>query len=139
MHSGGTLSRFSSALLLGLACFPAHAEDAPDRCKILARALDVVGHERQRLDLMGPKDGSAPCQRPDAEGCRYVTEVRHELATAGRLDLSEEVGKAFLPGDCDEDLAFATKHGLPAYRDHKAIVDKAIEDTVRTVAPPSMR
>lgn len=135
MRCGAILRLFSSVLLLGIAGPAARSGDGPDRCKLLARALDVVGHGQHRLDLARENDGVPPCQRPDVEGCSYVVEVRQELAAASRGDLSDAVGAAFLVGECDVDMAFASKHGLSAYRDHKAIERDVIDGVVRAAMP----
>jgi hypothetical protein len=104
----------------------AMADADAERCRILMRALDVVGFERHRLDLVGEKDGMPVCARPDAEGCAYATEVEYELLQASRADLQVQVRKvAFDLLDCDEDVRFALKHGLEAYRDARVLVAKA--------------
>jgi hypothetical protein len=102
------------------------ADADAERCRVLMRALDVVGFERHRLDLVGEKDGMRVCARPDAEGCSYAVEVEMELLQAGRVDLREQVRKtAFDLLDCDDEVRFAIKHGLEAYRDARVLVARA--------------
>jgi hypothetical protein len=104
---------------------PATAEASEERCRILVRALDVVGYSRHRLDLTQAKDDVPACARPDAEGCAYAVEVEMELLQAGRTDLREQVRKtAFDLLDCEDEVRFAIKHGLEAYRDARVLVAK---------------
>lgn len=104
---------------------PATADASEERCRVLMRALDVVGYQRHRLDLVDEKDGVPTCARPDAEGCDYAVEVEVELLQADRADLREQMHKAFGPLDCGDELRFAVKYGLEAYRDARVLVAKA--------------
>jgi hypothetical protein len=46
---------------------PILLDESAERCRILARALDVVGYQRHRPDLVEAKDGLPICARPDLE------------------------------------------------------------------------
>jgi hypothetical protein len=59
------------------------------------------------------------------EGCAYLVEVGFELMQADRQDLAAQVSKAFDVLDCSEELRFALKHCLEAYRDALALISKA--------------
>jgi hypothetical protein len=72
------------ALLIGIvfswfapepASSPATTEADAERCRILARALDVVAYQRHRPELAEAKDGMPICVRPDLEGSPYMVEV----------------------------------------------------------------
>src|SRR5262245_37934062 len=106
---------------------PIRVDENAEHCRILARALDVVGHQRHRLDLTQAKDGMPTCVRPDLEGCPYMVEVGFELLQADRQDLAAQVSKAFDVLDCGDELRFAVKHGIDAYRDAHALMAKANE------------
>src|SRR5262245_29499605 len=92
-------------------------DENAERCRILTRALDVVRYQRHRLDLAEAKDGMPTCVRPDLEGCPYMVEVGFELMQADRQDLAAQVSKAFDVLDCGDELRFAIKYGVEAYRD----------------------
>jgi hypothetical protein len=120
------LASFASSWFATEAPNPATADASEERCRILIRALDVVGYQRHRLDLMQVKDDVPVCGRPDAEGCDYAVEVEVELLLAHRADLRDQVRKtAFDLLDCDDEVRFAVKHGLEAYRDARVLVAKA--------------
>jgi hypothetical protein len=103
---------------------PILVDENAERCRTLARALDVVGYQRYRPDLAQSKDGLPTCVRPDLEGCPYLVEVGFELMQANRQDLAAQVSKAFDVLDCANELRFAVKHGLEAYRDARILVAK---------------
>jgi hypothetical protein len=106
---------------------PATADVAnEERCRSLMRALDVVGYQRHRLDVMQAKDDVPLCGRPDAEGCAYTVEVEVGLHQTGRADLRDQVRKAaFDLLGCEDEVRFAVEHGLEAYRDTRVLVAKA--------------
>jgi hypothetical protein len=106
---------------------PVLVDENSERCQILARALDVVGYQRHRPDLAEAKDGMPICVRPDLEGCPYLVEVGFELTQADRQDLAAQVSKSFGVLDCGDELRFAMKHGLEAYRDARVLIAKANE------------
>jgi hypothetical protein len=101
---------------------PIVVDENAEQCRTLARALDVVGYSRHRLDLIQAKAGMPTCARPDAEGCRYLVEVAFELQQADRRDLAEQVRKTWDYVDCDPELRFAVKYGLEAYRDARILM-----------------
>jgi len=103
---------------------PVLVDETAERCRTLARALDVVGYQRHRPDLAQAKDGMPTCSLPDAEGCPYLVEVAFELQQADRGDLTEQVRKEWDYLGCDNELRFAVKHGLEAYRDARVLVAK---------------
>jgi hypothetical protein len=96
------------------------------RCELVTKALAAIA-PRGRSDLAASKDGYEPCERAVEEGCAYEVELRFELTAADRADLSNQVGEV-LENDCEEGLSFARKHGLAAFRDHQAIVDRLTEE-----------
>jgi hypothetical protein len=106
---------------------PILVDENAERCRILARALDVVVYQRHRPDLAQAKDVLSTCVRPDLEGCPYMVEVGFELVQADRQDLAAQVSKAFDVLDCADELRFAMKHGLEAYRDARVLIAKANE------------
>jgi hypothetical protein len=103
---------------------PIVVDENSERCRTLARALDVVGYSRHRLDLAQAKAGMPTCTRPDAEGCPYLVEVAFELQQADRGDLADQVRRTWAYFDCDPELRFAVKHGLEAYRDARVLVQQ---------------
>lgn len=140
MSNAGTLVFWTSAFITAVSAMLEPREDEAqkaklveqraEQCRVLTRALDVVGYQSQRPDLMQDKDSVPPCRRPEVEGCAYTVEVEFELLRAERLDLAAQIYKALDLADCDTELRFALKHGLPAYRDLRAIVDKTIDKSV---------
>ena len=58
-----------------------------------------------------------------AERCKVVA-----LNKANKTTLAEKIAK--IGEDCTDELKFATKHGLDAFRDHRAILEVAIEEAV---------
>ena len=56
-----------------------------------------------------------------------MVEVGFELMQADRQDLAAQVSKTFDVLNCDDELRFAVKHGLEAYRDARALMAKANE------------
>jgi len=116
------LTSFALSWFAAEAPIPVAADASEERCRILMRALDVVGYQRHRLDLTREKDGVPLCMRPDAEGCDYAVEVEVELLQADRADLRDELRKSFDLLNCDNEVRFAVKHGLEAYRDARVLV-----------------
>src|SRR5215468_6309304 len=102
-------------------------DENAERCRTLARALDVVRYQRHRPELAQAKDGMPTCVRPDLEGCPYIVEVGFELMKADRQDVAAQVSEAFDVLDCGDELRFVVKHGLDAYRDAHALMGKASE------------
>ena len=112
---------------------PTSKEEA---CALLTRTFSVL-EARQRIDLTQPnKDGRAPCDRPDVEGCPYIIEVQYELINAERADLAARLFIALGRPDCNGDLEFAMKHHLPAYRDMVELRDEAIDECMRWCGAP---
>jgi hypothetical protein len=82
-------------------------------CRILTRALDVVGYQRRRPELLQVKDGDAPCQRA-AYDCPYTVDVVLELLAADRGDLAVEVEGAYVTQfECIEEAMGSRGRGCP--------------------------
>jgi hypothetical protein len=114
------------------------AEIERRNCRILTRALDVVGYQRHRPELLDVKDGDTPCQRA-AYDCPYTVDVVLELLAADRADLAAEVEGAYVTQlDCVEDLRFAKAHGRAAFADYRQRVD-AMFDHFFTLYGPAIR
>ena len=98
---------------------------AAEQCVTVDAALPAI-IERQRIDLVERKNGRDPCTRFRLEGCDYKVEILYELSKAGRSDLESRVAKIGV--DCADELKFALKHGLEAFRDHRGLLESATED-----------
>ena len=98
---------------------------AAEQCVTVDAAMPVI-FERQRFDLIERKNGRDPCSRFRLEGCDYKVEILYELSKAGRNDLEARVAKIGV--DCADELEFALKHGLGAFRDHRELLEAATED-----------
>jgi hypothetical protein len=101
------------------------------QCKLMDEALGVVV-PRGRADLGQTRDGIAPCDRPDTEQCGYKVEMEYELIEAGRGDLSDRVEAIDVGEECADELRFARKHGISAFRDHWALLKEAVERATAT-------
>ena len=80
-----------------------------------------------RADLLGTAEPRKnTCDRLRSEGCLYKVEILYELNKAGKHEAAESIAK--IGGDCAKELEFATKHGLPAFRDHITILESAVDE-----------
>jgi hypothetical protein len=90
----------------------------------VTEALTVVA-SRGRADLAKDGKNRPACERIEVEDCGYKVELFYELHAAGKPALVEALNR--IGEDCKQGLEFATKHGLPAFRDHHKVLTEALE------------
>ena len=97
-------------------------------CAIVVEAL-AVASLRGREDLVDPLKGSKQCHRIYIEECPYKVELLYELGKAARRDLVEKVAKIGFE-DCSEEFRFAEKYSIEAFRDHRKLLEAAVEEAL---------
>ena len=98
-----------------------------EQCTVVAEA-EAEAFLQGRIDLIEKNKGRDGCTRLRIEGCDYKVELLFELNKANKTTLSEKLTK--IGEDCTDELKFATKHGLEAFHDHRALLETAVERAV---------
>ena len=101
------------------------------QCELVNGALAVVG-QRGRKDLT-VYDLGQPCERIQSDDCDYKVELMFELTKAGQAALSDQITP--LGPDCAEEQKFALKYGLEAFRDHRKLLNDAVEEATEPREP----
>ena len=95
------------------------------RCSAIDQALALV-RERGRTDLVGT---DAQCSTVDLYDCSFKVELMVELSTANAAVINEQIATIGEP--CASEYRFAVKYGIEAFRDHRKLLEEAMDDTER--------
>ena len=92
------------------------------QCKIVKEA-ELGVFIRGRVDLIH----ADACDRI-RRSCDFKVEFLFELSKSDKAHLGDSVAKIGV--DCDDELKFALKHGLAAFRDHRELLEAAVEEAL---------
>lgn len=97
-------------------------------CHTVQQALVILA-SRGRKDLTQPEHGLIDVCNPfDVEGCGYKVEVMLELDAAGSIQLGERIQSIGI--NCQDEFKFAKRFGLEAFREHRKLLEAAVEDAL---------
>ena len=102
------------------------------QCEVVNEVLAVV-RQQGREDL-AKYDSGRPCERIKNEDCDYKVELMFELSKATQPALSDQI--APLGPDCTDEQRFAVKYGLEAFRDHRKLLNDAVNDATEVQEDP---
>lgn len=93
-----------------------------EQCKVVKEA-ELGVFLRGRIDLIQ----ADACDRI-RRSCDYKVEFLFELSKSDKAYLGDSIAKIGI--ECGDELKFALKHGLEAFRDHRELLETAVEEAL---------